>query len=926
MFSMKRWFRPILVSGVVGLLGLGSACGGSGSGSSAGSSAAPSIAAQPQAISVLAGQPASFSVTAQGTGSLVYQWRKGGTAIPGATSTTYSIASAQTGDAGAYSVVVTNHAGTVTSADAALTVNTPPSITAQPSDLTVTEGQAAQFTVTAAGTGPLSYQWQKGGSDIVGATASTFVLNPTQTGDAGTYHAVVTSAFGSATSSDATLTVNPIVVAAPTILAQPQTQTVMPPDAVTFTVSAQANNGGSLTYAWTKNGTTIPGATSSSYTVPSTEFATNTDAYAVTVSEGALSTNSATVYALASVPSPVYAGDPVPVPVRAITVLPSAHVDAVEYPNGAFRLGYDESLKDPVWSATVDFPVQFPYANSTADYTADTRLAAPRVGKSDYTGIYTGGANYPDSYDRGHMTPRADVSYRYTTVAGDDATIMSNLIPQSSQLNQQVWAKLEDAIGGTQGGAADGLTSFKGRVWVITGPVFPAAPAFWNSTVTAGLQIAIPVACYKIVVHETSPGHPEVLAMLLPNAWGLANSTSTLTWYVTSEARIEALTGLDFFPNLATVAPGLDIPAWKSTVDVRGWGAPFEQAMGPNVHMIEPSYDTTVDEGTTVAFDGAATPNSTAAAGTAIASTTWNFGDATPTEAGFTASHTFTATGTFSVSFTADDSLGSSQVITRVVRVIPPLSSNAAPTTTPSGLADQSTTAGQAVTVNFTVDDDRTLPGAIQMEAVSDNATLLPASGIALSNASGAVSLVLSPAAGQTGTTTITVTLTDGDGLTATRTFLLTVTPASTNVLTESFESGTKTAYAVGDVSFATGTWTLDDALVGTSASDRKNGLQCLRVRNGKVTMDFDWPNGAQTVTVNHAKYGSDADSTWELWYSTDSGANWTLAGPDVVSNSTTLTQASFTLNVAGPIRFEVRKTAGGTSRFNLDDFQINGY
>lgn len=714
--------------------------------------------------------------------------------------------------------------------------------------------------------------------------------------------------------------------AAPTILTQPQTQTVLPPDPVTFSVSAKANGGGTLTYQWKKNGADIPGATGSSFTVPSTEFATNTDAYTVTVAEGSLTTDSSTVYALASVPSPTYAGDPVAVPSRPLTVLPSLHVDAVNFPNGAFRLGYDESLKDPVWSAYVNFPVKLPYANSTADYTADLRLAAPQVGKNDYTGLYTGGANYPDSYDRGHMTPRADVSYRYTPVAGDDATIMSNLVPQISQLNQQTWQKLEDAIGGTSGGTTNGLTSFKGRVWVYTGSVFSASPTWWNSTVTPGLKVAIPEGCYKIVVHETSPGHPEVLAVLMPNVWGLTNSTSTLTWYVTSVARIEALTGLDFFPNLASVAPTLDIPTWKATVDVRGWQAPFEQTTGPNVHMVEPSYDTTVEVGSTVNFNGAATPNSGAAPGTTISGATWNFGDSSPTSSGFTTSHTFNAGGSFSVTFTALDSLGSSNVITRVVRVIPPASSNTAPTTTPTVIPDQTTTVGQAVTVNFTVADDRTLPGSVVVAASSDNTTLLPVSGIVVTNASGSVSLILTPAAGQSGTATVTVTLTDGDGAVTTKTFLLTVNAAATNVLTEGFESGTKTAYATAPVTFTSGTWTLNDALVGTSASDRKTGLQSIRVRNGIVTMGFDWAAGAQTVTVNHAKYGTDADSSWELWYSTDSGATWTVAGPSVTSNMTTLTQATFTLNIPGPIRFEFRKLGGTTTRFNLDDFQINGY
>ena len=762
-----------------------------------------------------------------------------------------------------------------------------------------------------------------GNYTFIAADAGVHTFSATLTTAGAQTLTVTDTVTASITGSSASISVSAV---APSILVQPQTKTVLPPDAVTFTVTAQANNGGTLSYIWKKNGTAIPGEVSSSFTVLSTEFPTNSDAYSVTVSEGGLSTDSDTVYALASVPSPTYAGDPVPMPSRPITVLPSLHVDAINFPNGAFRLGYDEALKNPVWTSYVNFPVHSPYANSTADYTTDLRLAAPQVGKDDYTGIYTGGANFPNSYDRGHQVPRADVSYRYTPVAGDDATIMSNLVPQISQFNQQTWQKLEDAIGGTAGGDTDGLTSFKGRVWVYTGSVFPASPTWWNSTVTPGLQIAIPVACYKIVVHEVTPGHPEVLAMLMPNVWGLTNSTATLTNYVTSVARIEALTGIDFFPNLAVVAPSVDIPTWKASVDVRGWRVPFEQPTGPNVHVIQPSYDTTIDVGTTLSLDGAATPSASAPVGTTIANTTWNFGDATPTTTGTSTSHTFNTTGSFNVTFTADDSLGSNNTITRVVRVIPPASSNAAPTTNPAVLTDKNSTVNQAVTVNFTVADDRTTAGALSVSAISDNATLLPASGIVVSNASGAVTLVLTPATGQTGATTVTVTVTDGDSAFITRTFLLTVSAASTNILTEGFESGTKTGYASGSVAFTSGSWVLNNALVGTSASDRKTGLQSIRSKVGTVTMSFDWPS-AQTVTINHGKYGTDADSTWELWYSTDAGGTWTSAGAAIVTNSTALSPATFNLNLAVPIRFEIRNvTVSTTARVNFDDFQITGY
>jgi len=743
----------------------------------------------------------------------------------------------------------------------------------------------------------------------------------------------------SITGSSASISVSAV---APSILVQPQTKTVVPPDAVTFTVTAQANNGGTLSYVWKKNGTAISGQTSASYTVSSTEFPTNTDAYSVTVSEGGLSTDSDTVYALASVPSPAYAGDPVPVPSRPITVLPSLHVDAVNFPNGAFRLGYDEALKNPVWTAYVNFPVKLPYANSTADYTADTRLQAPQVGKTDYNGLYTSGANAPDSYDRGHQVPRADISYRYTPVAGDDATIMSNLVPQISQFNQQTWQKLEDAIGGNGGGSTDGLTSFKGRVWVYTGSVFPATPTWWNSQVTPGLKIAIPVSCYKIVVHEVTPGHPEVLAMLMPNVWGLPNSMTTLTSYVTSVARIEALTGLDFFPNLATVAPTLDIPTWKATVDVRGWRTPFEQATGPNVHVIRPSYDETVDEGTTVDFDGAATTPSGAAVGTTIASTTWNFGDATPTTTGYATTHLYTTAGTYNATFTASDSLGGANTITRVIRVIPPASSNAAPTTTPAVLPDKTTLVDQALTVNFTVSDDRTPAGSLLVAASSDNATLLPVSGIVVSNNSGAASLVLTPAVGQIGSATITVTITDGDSSVTTRTFLFTVNAPAANTLSEGFETGTKGSYAAAAATLGTGSWTLTDALIakstsnGGSASDHFNGLQGCRIQNaatgtatGKVTMGFDYSFGAQSVSISIAQYNTDsaAPGTLGLWYSTDQGGSWTQAAGTVTPASTTPVTYTWTVGVNAPIRIELRRTDTiSKGRICLDDIVINGY
>ncbi len=82
---------------------------------------APAIIAQPQGRSVCTGALTTFSVRANGTPPLSYRWRKGGTNIPGATSTTLTIGAAQVSDAGAYDVVISNSCGSITSSAATLT-------------------------------------------------------------------------------------------------------------------------------------------------------------------------------------------------------------------------------------------------------------------------------------------------------------------------------------------------------------------------------------------------------------------------------------------------------------------------------------------------------------------------------------------------------------------------------------------------------------------------------------------------------------------------------------------------------------------------------------------------------------------------------------------------------------------------------------
>jgi pectate lyase len=242
----------------------------------------PTITTQPAAQSTALGSNVSFNVAASGTSPFDYQWKKDGADIAGVNSDTLSLSNVQDGDAGIYSVVVSNAAGSVTGEGAALKVVTPPSVNIQPEPQTVNAGATANFFVAAGGTAPLSYQWKKDGSDIAGATSASLSVADAQDGDAGTYTVVVSNAAGSVTSEGAALTVTHIVP--PTITTQPASQTANVGDGVTFAVVA----GGTapFNYRWQKDGSDIAGANGASLTLSNAQLSDAGD-YSVEVSNDA---------------------------------------------------------------------------------------------------------------------------------------------------------------------------------------------------------------------------------------------------------------------------------------------------------------------------------------------------------------------------------------------------------------------------------------------------------------------------------------------------------------------------------------------------------------------------------------------------------------------------------------------------------------
>ncbi len=168
----------------------------------------PVITMQPTNQTVVVGQTATFTVSANGTPPLSYQWMFNTTNITGATNAALILANAQLTNAGSYSVLVTNAYGSITSSNALLTVLAPVMITAQPTNLTIYVGGTASFAVTASGTMPLRYQWNFNQTNIANATNATLVLTNVQLSQAGQYAVLVSNLVNSVLSSNAVLTVH----------------------------------------------------------------------------------------------------------------------------------------------------------------------------------------------------------------------------------------------------------------------------------------------------------------------------------------------------------------------------------------------------------------------------------------------------------------------------------------------------------------------------------------------------------------------------------------------------------------------------------------------------------------------------------------------------------------------------------------------
>jgi alpha-tubulin suppressor-like RCC1 family protein len=235
---------------------------------------------------VAAGQTAYFRLRAVGTLPMSYQWSFQGTNLTGGTDAVLVVSNAVPGKAGSYSLVASNALGVATNSDLELVV-VPFVITRQPTNQSVYVGANPTLRVAVLGQSP-AFQWSLNGTNIPWGTNGSLNVTNIQLSDAGTYSVSVSNEFGVVVSSNAFVSVWPILVTE-----SPQDRVIFRGGSATFSIAAQASS--ALSYQWQFNGVDLPGATENMLTMNDVQYE-QAGTYAVIASTAsAVVTNRATL-------------------------------------------------------------------------------------------------------------------------------------------------------------------------------------------------------------------------------------------------------------------------------------------------------------------------------------------------------------------------------------------------------------------------------------------------------------------------------------------------------------------------------------------------------------------------------------------------------------------------------------------------------
>jgi DNA/RNA endonuclease G (NUC1)/PKD repeat protein len=344
-----------------------------------------------------------------------------------------------------------------------------------------------------------------------------------------------------------------------------------------------------------------------------------------------------------------------------------------------YIISYNQSRGTPNWvSYELDARQMVAGQDRCNCFSADPTLPTAR---QILTADYTDGG-----FDRGHMARSADRTAGNTDNA--DTYYLTNVVPQTADLNEGVWAQFEDAL-------ADSANIGGRAVYIIVGPLYSRANTL--SFLKSEGKVAIPDSTWKVAfIGPRTNGVPfslatiqswadlantTVLAVNMPNVAGVRNDP----WqkYLTTVDKIEAATGYDFLSLLPSA---------------------FQTAVEAGDHSPTATFAVAgaLNEGSAVTFDASASTDPdlgrTDLDRTEALTYTWYFSDGT-SASGKTASHSFADNGSYTAALTVTDAYGWQSIATQTVTV-----ANVAPVVTFTALTPLTIQSGDpvAVTGSFT--------------------------------------------------------------------------------------------------------------------------------------------------------------------------------------------------------------------------------
>ena len=191
--------------------------------------------------------------------------------------------------------------------------------------------------------------------------------------------------------------------------------------------------------------------------------------------------------------------------------------------HAAYTLSYNEQFEQPDWAAyELTSKMLTGHVSRTDDFRPDPAVKTGSATPGDYRG---------SGYDRGHLVPAADMAFSRACMS--ETFYMSNMSPQAPAFNRGIWKRLEELV--------RGWAKENGELFIVTGPVLSDG----NFPTTGQNRVAVPRRFFKVILDYKEP-ELKAIAFILPNR----RSDSPLESYALTVDEAEAITGMDFFPEL----------------------------------------------------------------------------------------------------------------------------------------------------------------------------------------------------------------------------------------------------------------------------------------------------------------------------------------------------------------------------------------